>query len=99
MPEKRLIPMVVKMQDNIWDIYSTEEGYEHFNCKTTPEKMRTALYRMKAMDGDGEECCCSSKNNTYMGMLKKLDNNEEITLHVWKSHYPKSKEDFEALLK
>lgn len=99
MAEKRLIPVVVKMQDNVWDIYSTEEGYGHFNCKTTPEKMRTALYRLKAKDGDGITHCHSSKNNTYIGMLRDIDMKGQINLSVWKSKYPKTKEDFEALFK
>lgn len=94
---KRLIPVVIKMKDNIWNIYSTEEGYSRFNCKTTAEKMRTFLLRLKAKDGDGIENCRSSKNNTYMDMLREIDLKGEITLNVWKSKYPKSKEEFEAL--
>ena len=91
-PEKRLIPVTVKMQDNIWDFYSTEEGYGHYNYKTTPEKMRTALYRLQAKNGDGITHCHSSKNDTYMGMLRDIDLKGEVTLFVWKSKYPKSKE-------
>ena len=95
--EKRLIPVTIKMQDNVWDISSTEEGYMHFNCKTTTEKMRNLLYKIKAKDGDGINHCSSSKNDTYMGMLKDIDNKGQVTINVWKSKYPKSKEEFESL--
>lgn len=95
--EKRLIPITIKMTDNIWDIYSQEEGFTHFNCKTTPEKMRNFLYKIKAKDGDGVEHCRSSRNNTYMGMLRDIDLKGEVTLNVWRSKYPKTKEEFEAL--
>lgn len=96
---KRLIPVTVRMQDNVWDFFSTEEGFQHFNCKTTPEKMRTAFYRLHIMDGDGEEHCRSSKNNTYMGMLRDIDMKGEVTFSVWRSRYPKNKEEFEALFR
>ena len=43
--------------------------------------MRNLLYKIKAKDGDGISHCSSSKNDTYMGMLKDIDNKGQVTIN------------------
>ena len=94
--KKRLLPITMTYSDdNTWTLSSSEEGYGSYAIKTTPERMRKALLRMKFKNQDTH--ANSKRTVKYMDIVDDLMNKGNSTCYCWKSFYPKSREDFERL--
>lgn len=97
MKNKRLIPLKISMVNNNWNIIPEEEGYEKYSFSAESEKVRKLLLRMKAKDGlDGVR---SHRKGRYRDIIDKLTNEGNVTINVWKSKYPKNREDLNRLLR
>lgn len=93
---KRLLPITMTYSDdNTWTISSSEEGYGRYAIKTTPERMRKALLRMKFKNQDNH--ANSKRTVKYMDIIDDLMTKGNSTCYCWKSFYPKTREDFERL--
>ena len=94
--KKRLLPITMTYSDdNTWTLSSSEEGYGSYAIKTTPDRMRKALLRMKFKNQDNH--ANSKRTVKYMDIVDDLMNKGNSTCYCWKSYYPKTREDFERL--
>lgn len=94
--KKRLLPITMTYSDdNTWTLSSSEEGYGSYAIKTTPDRMRKALLRMKFKNQD--DSANSKRTVRYADIIDDLMSKGNSTCYCWKSFYPKSREDFERL--
>ncbi len=93
---KKLIPISVSYSedDNLW-IFKPEHSTEMI-FRTTPEKMKRLLRRMKAKDSITYPN--SRKGTTYQAMMDDVTNKGTSTIYAWKSRCPISKDVLEALM-
>jgi len=94
--KKRLVPIKViySEDDNLWTFHP--ENSDEMIFRTTPEKMKRLLRRMKAKDSMTYPA--SHKGTTYQAMMDDVSTKGTSTIYAWKSHCPISKNVLEALM-
>ncbi len=93
---KRLIPIKVSYDEdsNLWTFHPEHSTEMIF--RTTPEKMKRLLRRMKAKDSITSPH--SRKGTTYLAMMDDITTKGTSTIYSWKSHCPISNDVLNALM-
>lgn len=93
---KRLIPINVSYSedDNLWTFHP--ENSTKMIFRTTPDKMKRLLRRMKAKDSVTTPN--SKKGTTYQAMMDDVSSKGSSIIYAWKSHCPISQDVIEALM-
>ena len=93
---KRLIPISVSYdnEENLWTFHP--ENSNEMIFRTTPDKMKRLLRRMKAKDSITFPH--SKKGTTYQAMMDDVSSKGTSTIYAWKSRCPISSAVLEALM-